>query len=234
MGHCQDSDQGEQIGQRSAAGMADLPAQGVWAEVSGPAVEPAILPRRRVPAAGASLARDEAAAGAAGGARGAREARGGGARAAAAEPEPEQAVWQRRFDGGRDGFAARRVVTQRTPSSRHVVRPAWLLRAAAELLSIAVGVLQRRLPWGHAAGEGPRTQVVGPQDESGPAETPLGIPGRGEEAAPVAAGERRFSAIRSGSGRRPDKNCGRRLWAGRAIEQYLSGNPQPVRRSCRP
>ena len=212
-----------------------MPAQGVWAEVSGPAVEPAVLPRRRVSAAGASLARDEAAAGASGGARGAREARGGGAAAAAAEPEPEQAVWQRRFCGGRDGFAAGRVVTQQNPSSRQVVRPAWLLRAAAELLSIAVGVLQRRLPRGHAAGEGPRTQVVGPQDESGPAETPLGVPGRGEEAAPVAAGEPEI--LRDPIGKRPAAGQELRSAAmGRASEaQRTFPRPQPrFPGSCRP
>jgi len=49
------------------AGMADLPSQGVWAEASGTAVEPAVLPRSRMPAIGASLARDEAATAASGG-----------------------------------------------------------------------------------------------------------------------------------------------------------------------
>ena len=39
------------------------------------------------------------------------------------------------------------------------------------------------------------------------------------KATPVARGEPRFSAIRRGLGRRPDKNCGRRLWAGRAVER---------------
>ena len=58
-------------GHGPAAGMADLPSQGVWAAVSCPAVEPVVLPRSRVPAIGASLARHAAATRPAGGVRGA-------------------------------------------------------------------------------------------------------------------------------------------------------------------
>ena len=64
----------------------------------------------------------------------------------------------------------------------------------------------------HASGAGPRTQVVGPQHESRPAETPPGVCGRGEEASSSPADP---AARGCGTGPRPCRqaahNCGRRL-----------------------
>jgi hypothetical protein len=204
-------------GHGSAAGMADLPSQGVWAAVSCPAVEPVVLPRSRVPAMGASLARRAAATRPAGGVRGAGEPCGGRAHAAAAKCRPEQALGRGRFGVGNRGWVWR-VVTQRNPTSACVVRPAGLLRTSAGFTANDGILWQRCLSRGHASGAGPKAQILGSQDESWPAQASPGVRGRGQEATGVTESEPRCSTVRSDRGwRRGRSNRGRRLWAGRAV-----------------
>jgi hypothetical protein len=79
--------------QGPVAGMAGLPPQGVWADVSSPPMEPTLLPRPGVPGVGASLASDEAATTASRGGRGASEARGGRTSPAAARSSQQAVTW---------------------------------------------------------------------------------------------------------------------------------------------
>lgn len=88
---------------------------------------------------------------------------------------------------GRNGSARRRVVTQQKIFSASAVCSAWLLRVTVRLPWGTVFVLLRSVSQGGAPGERPRTQVVAPQDESGEAETPVGVFDVGEKAAAAAA-----------------------------------------------
>jgi hypothetical protein len=127
-----------------------------------------------------------------------------------------------RFGVGDQG-RARRVVTQRNPTSARGVRPAGLLRASARLAANASILLQRWLPGGHASRAGPRTQVFGPQEESRTAEASAGVRRRGQEATGLAVGESRCSTIQPDHGPgRGSKNRGRRLWAGRRVSSTFA------------
>lgn len=191
-------------------------------------MEPAVLRRARVPARGASLAEHAAATRSAGVGGRARETRGGRTCSAAAKCRPEQVRGGWRFGVGDRRPAervpwARRVVTQRTPSSARGVRPAGLLRASARLAANAGILLQRCLPGGHASGAGPRAQVFGPQDESRPTQASAGVCGHSEEAAGAGAAEPRCVTGRSDRPRRCGRrNRGRRLWAGSTVGSTFS------------
>ena len=77
-------DRNRGFGQREAVEAAELPPQGVWAEFSAAAVEPALLPGARVSRGGETLAGGQTAAAASGHAGGTAAACRGGARAAKA------------------------------------------------------------------------------------------------------------------------------------------------------
>jgi hypothetical protein len=103
--------------QRALAGMADLPPQGVRAEIPRAAVEPAVLPGTCMSAGSAPLAGGQAATPAASHGRGPSAARSGRAHPAAESggPFPTRAA---RRHVGTEAPAIARVVTQRLTSSR--------------------------------------------------------------------------------------------------------------------